>query len=434
MRMYDLIRKKRDGGALNEAEIAFISDGFLSGDIPDYQMSALMMAIYFRGMNDRETFALAKQTVHSGEVIDLSKIPGIKVDKHSSGGVGDKISLVLAPLVAACGIPVPKLSGRGLGHTGGTLDKLESIPGFRTDLKMSEFIQQVKSTGLAIAGQTATIVPLDKAMYALRDLTATVENQSLIAASIISKKIAGGADKILLDVKCGSGSFIKSEEEAISLARKLVTLGHDLGKETMALVTSMDEPLGYTIGNALEVRESIEILQGRGPSDVLEVSMELGKRMLIMGEKAQNMEEAGETLTAALRSGRALDKMREWILAQGGNTEVIENLSLLPLAPRSVEGKGTTDGYVTAINAEMMGQAAMVAGAGRRLKTDRIDMGAGIVLKKKIGDRLQQGEVLFEIFGSDEANNARALEIALAAVQVESAPRKKKDQIIAEIR
>lgn len=434
MRMYDLIRKKRDGGELHEAEIAFISEGFLNGSIPDYQMSALMMAIYFRGMNDRETYALAKQTVDSGEIIDLGGIPGVKVDKHSSGGVGDKISLVLAPLVAACGIPVPKLSGRGLGHTGGTLDKLEAIPGFRTDLKMSEFIQQVKTTGLAIAGQTATIVPLDKAMYALRDLTATVENHSLIAASIISKKIAGGADKILLDVKCGSGSFIKSEEEAISLARKLVTLGHDLGKETMALVTSMDEPLGYTIGNALEVRESIELLQGRGPSDVWEVTLELAKRMLVMGEKAQNLEEAGEILNTALRSGKALDKMREWIHAQGGNTAVIEDLSLLPVAPRSVEGRGTAEGYVTSINAELIGQAAMVSGAGRRLKTDRIDMGAGIVLKKKIGDPVKPGDLLFEVYGSDEGNNARALEIALEAVQIEAKPRKKKDQIIAEIR
>lgn len=408
MRMYDVIRKKRDGGELSSSEIRFFIEGYVGGSIPDYQVSALMMAIYFRGMTEAETLELTRTMIESGDTINLSSIPGLKVDKHSTGGVGDKTSIILGPLVAAAGIPVPKLSGRGLGHTGGTLDKLESIPGFRTNLGLDEIVKQVKEIGIAIAGQTQNLVPADKLLYALRDVTATVEDFSLIAASIMSKKLAGGADRIVLDVKCGSGAFMKTLPDARRLAEELVTIGAGMGRKTTAFITSMAQPLGLTVGNSLEIREAIDVLRGEGPADLRELCLELGSRMLFVAEAAPDIPSARARLESLIASGKALDKLRDLIIAQGGNPAVTNDPNLLVRSRLSVTLKSKENGYISSIDTEGVGIAAMLSGAGRETKDMQIDLGAGLVLHKKIGDYCETGTAIATVYADDDRklNNA----------------------------
>ena len=435
-RMVDLIGKKRDGGELSPEEIAFIIRGMAAGEIPDYQLSAWLMAVCFQGLSMSETLALTAEMRDSGDIVDLSAIPGVKVDKHSTGGVGDKTSLVLGPLVAATGAPVAKLSGRALGHTGGTVDKLESIRGFHVELSTDDFIQQVKDIGIAIIGQSPNLVPADKKLYALRDVTGTVKEMGLIASSIMSKKLAGGADAIVLDVKVGSGAFMKNIEEARKLGETMVGIGKGMGRETRALITSMEQPLGLAVGNALEVREAILTLQGKGPADLLELCMALGVEMLLAGGfvvensglavdsvEIENSESEGnphagwsmhdgkpfpspeaaalDALTTALESGAALAKMREWVVAQGGDGGQIDDPSLLPLSACQREILAPTAGIVNRLEAEKVGQAALLLGAGRKSKEDVIDYGAGIVLAKKVGDKVKKGEVLATLYAKE---------------------------------
>ena len=397
MRAYDFIQKKRDGGALDAGELAFLLDGYVQGRIPDYQMSAFLMAVFFRGMTPRETAEFTLAMVHSGEVLDLTRIHGRKVDKHSTGGVGDKTSLVLIPLVAACGAPVAKLSGRGLGHTGGTIDKLESIPGFRTELGAEEFIEQVNRIGCAIAGQTATLVPADKKLYALRDVTATVDSVPLIAASVMSKKIAGGCDAIVLDVKTGSGAFMKTPEAARQLARTMVAIGAEVGRRAVAVISDMAQPLGLSVGNALEVREAIETLRGGGPQDLRDLCLTLGSHMLLLAGTAPSLESARARLTQAIEGGEALAKFAEMIQAQGGEASVVAEPDRLPRAPVVEAVAAPASGFVGAIDAEALGVAAMTLGAGRATKDDTIDPAVGIALRKKVGDAVQQGEPLADL-------------------------------------
>lgn len=401
MRMYDIIIKKRNGEELTKEEIRFFVNGYTNGSIPDYQASALLMAIYFQGMTKRETAELTMAMVESGSTMDLSAISGIKVDKHSTGGVGDKTTLVLAPMVASAGVPVAKMSGRGLGHTGGTLDKLESIEGFRVQLSMEEFIRNVNNIKIAVCGQTGDVVPADKKLYALRDVTGTVDNISLIAGSIMSKKLAAGADAIVLDVKTGSGAFMKSIDDSFELAKEMVDIGVSLNKEVTALVTEMNEPLGYAVGNALEVKEAIETLKGSGPKDLLELCIELGAVMLMLGKKASSVEEAKVILIENVKSGAALRKLEEMVEAQHGNPEVIRNPELLPKAKHVVEVRSTASGYVKSIDAEGVGIAALILGAGRETKESGIDHAVGIVLAKKVGEHVEEGETLAYIHAND---------------------------------
>ncbi len=401
MRMYDIIIKKRNGEELTKEEIQFFIKGYTDESIPDYQASALLMAIYFQGMNKRETAELTMAMVNSGATIDLSAISGIKVDKHSTGGVGDKTTLVLAPLVASAGVTVAKMSGRGLGHTGGTLDKLESIEGFKVQLSMEEFIDNVNRIKLAVCGQTGDVVPADKKLYALRDVTGTIDNISLIAGSIMSKKIAAGADSIVLDVKTGSGAFMKSIEDSFALAKEMVDIGESLDRNVIALVTEMNEPLGYAVGNALEVKEAIDTLKGNGPKDLLELCIELGAVMLILGKKAQSLEAAKEILVKNIKSGAALKKLEEMVAAQHGNPEQIRNPELLPKAMHIIEVKSTAVGYVQSIDAESIGIAALILGAGRETKETAIDHAVGIVLGKKVGDHVNLGETIALIHAND---------------------------------
>ncbi len=394
MGMYDIILKKREGRELNTAEIQWFIDNYMSGAIMDYQMSALLMAIYFRGLNERETADLTMAICDSGERADLSAIPGVKVDKHSTGGVGDKTSLVLVPLVAAAGAPVAKMSGRGLGHTGGTVDKLESIPGFKADLTSSQFIEQVRRTGAAVAAQTDHLAPADKRLYALRDVTATVDSIPLIASSIMSKKIASGADAIVLDVKMGSGAFMRNKQSALKLARTMVNIGRRAGRRTVALITNMGQPLGFAVGNALEVREAIDTLKGQGPADLLEICLELGATMLLLAGITDNRQAGKKILRGLLDSGQALDKLSMFISAQGGDRQVIWEDGILPAA-RSIEAVSSPcAGYVRAIDAAVIGRSAMLLGAGRENKNSQIDPSAGIVLQKKVGDPVEAGEAL----------------------------------------
>lgn len=394
MRMYDLIRKKRDGGELTKQEIEFVIRGFTEGSIPDYQMSALAMAIYFRGMNDRETADLTLAMADSGDRIDLSSISGMKVDKHSTGGVGDTTTLVLAPLVAAAGVPVAKMSGRGLGHTGGTIDKLESIPGFSVELTEEQFVHNVNAIKIALMGQTGEVAPADKKLYALRDVTATVDSIPLIASSIMSKKLAAGADAIVLDVKTGEGAFMKNVEGSFRLAKAMVDIGTRLGRKTVAVVSDMNQPLGYAVGNALEVREAIDTLQGKGPSDLTELCIALGSHMLVLAGRASNVGEAGEILSRLIASGAGLETFRRFVEAQGGDPSAIDHPDRLPQAKRQEPFLSEHDGYVTRIHAEIVGACAMMLGAGRERKDSPIDLAVGIVLNKKVGDPVRKGEPL----------------------------------------
>jgi len=398
----ELIAAKRDGATHTRSEMDRIILGYARGEMPDYQMSAWMMAAYLNGLSHDETVWMTDAMVRSGEVIDLSSIPGIKVDKHSTGGVADTTTLVLAPLVAACGVPVAKMSGRGLGHTGGTLDKLESIPGMRIELSSEDFLRQVRDVGVAVVSQSPSIDPADKKMYALRDVTATVPSIPLIVGSIISKKIAGGADAIVLDVKVGSGAFMKTEAEARQLAVELTQVGRALGREVECLMTDMDQPLGMAVGNSLEVIEAIETLRGEGPEALTELSMVFGERMLVLGKRASTSEEAREMLEDAIASGRALAKFQEWIAAQGGDSRVAEDTSLLPLAAVSREVFATTDGVVESFDAEGIGRAAMLLGAGRASKEDLIDLGAGLVLDVRIGSAVTGDSRLATLYAATE--------------------------------
>ncbi len=426
MRMYDLIMKKRNGGALRREEIEDMISEYTAGRIPDYQMAAMMMAIYFRGMNPEETVALTMAMAHSGDMMDLSKIEGVKVDKHSTGGVGDKTSIALAPMVAACGVKIAKMSGRGLGHTGGTIDKLESFAGFTTGIDSARFVRQVNEVGVAIMGQTADIAPADKKLYALRDVTATVDNMSLIASSIMSKKLASGADAIVLDVKTGSGAFMKTEEDSFALAREMVTLGNMAGRKTIAVVSDMDQPLGYAVGNALEVQEAVETLRGRGPEDFTELCKTLGTYMLIAGGAAADGQEARRKLDRAIEDGSALRKLAEFVEAQGGDPETVYDTSLLPQAEIVEEIISAREGYVTKIDCEEIGICSLLLGGGRETKESEIDLSVGLVLRKKAGDYVAAGEPLATVYANDRQKLGIVKERFLNACHLgDSAPSRK---------
>ncbi|HEX3015447.1 MAG TPA: pyrimidine-nucleoside phosphorylase [Desulfobacteria bacterium] len=409
MRAYDLIAKKRDGQELSRPEIEFLIQGFTTGAIPDYQMSAWAMAVFLRGMNVRETADLTMAMVNSGERVDLRSIAGTKVDKHSTGGVGDKTTLVLAPLVAAAGVPFAKMSGRGLGHTGGTVDKFEAIPGFRVELSRDEFIHNVNTVKAAVAGQTANLVPADKKLYALRDVTATVESTPLIASSVMSKKIAAGADAIVLDVKCGNGAFMKTREQAFRLAQAMVEIGKAVGRKTVAVVTGMNQPLGYAIGNALEVKEAINTLAGRGPQDLLALSLILGSEMLVLAGADDDAAKARARLNRKINSGEALQKFKELILAQGGNPAVVDHPELLATAKYILPVLAERNGCVTSIDTKVLGQCATFLGAGRETKASKIDPAAGLVLVKKYGDKVSAGEPLAYVHVNDGGKVAEGL-------------------------
>ena len=398
----ELIERKRDGREHTEAEIERIVAGYTSGEMPDYQMSAWLMAALLRGLSAGETISLTESMVNSGEVIDLSSIPGIKVDKHSTGGVADTTTLVLAPLVAACGVPVAKMSGRGLGHTGGTLDKLESIPGFRVQLTSEEFLETVRTVGVAVIAQSPTIDPADKKMYALRDVTGTVPSIPLIVGSIISKKVAGGADAIVLDVKVGSGAFMKTQTEARQLAHELTAVGEALGRKVVCIMSDMDQPLGMAVGNAIEVAEAIDTLKGNGPPQLTELVMVFGAKMLVLGQRAANEVEARAMLAEAIDSGRAIEVFRLWVAAQGGDSRVADDLSLLPTSQCTREVRSQVEGYVSRFDTEGVGRAAMLLGAGRAHVDDVIDPGAGLLLAVRVGDHVAVGDVLCTMHAESE--------------------------------
>ncbi|WIF94205.1 pyrimidine-nucleoside phosphorylase [Caminicella sporogenes] len=418
MRMYDLIMKKRNGEELTTEEINFFVEGYTKGEIPDYQVSALMMAIYFQKMNKRETADLTMAMVKSGEVVDLSGIEGIKVDKHSTGGVGDTTTLILGPIVAAAGVPVAKMSGRGLGHTGGTIDKLESFKGFSVDMPIEKFIENVNDIKIAIGGQTANLAPADKKLYALRDVTATVDNISLIASSIMSKKIASGADAIVLDVKTGSGAFMKNEESSFELAKEMVDIGTNVGRKTVAIITDMDQPLGYAVGNILEVKEAIETLKGNGPSDLTELCLTLGSYMLLLSEKVTSLDEARKILEDVISSGKGIEKLKELVKAQGGDPAFVDNPSLFEKASIIEPIIASKEGYIKGIKADDIGRAALVLGAGRETKESEIDLSVGVVLHKKIGDYVKKGEAIATIHANDDEKKKVAAKMILEAYEI----------------
>lgn len=402
MRMVDIIEKKRDGQELTTAEINFFIEGYTKGEIPDYQASALAMAIYFQDMNDRERADLTRAMVESGDTIDLSAIDGVKVDKHSTGGVGDTTTLVLAPLVASLGVPVAKMSGRGLGHTGGTIDKLESIAGFHVELTREQFIDLVNRDKVAVIGQSGNLTPADKKLYALRDVTGTVNSIPLIASSIMSKKIAAGADAIVLDVKTGDGAFMKTQEDAEELAHAMVRIGNHVGRKTIAIISDMSQPLGFAIGNALEVKEAIETLQGKGPKDLTKLVLTLGSQMVILAGKAKTSEEAKEMLLDAIHSGKALAKFKEFLANQGGDASIVDDLTKLPQAKYKIELPAKQSGYISRMVADEIGVASMILGAGRATKEDVIDLAVGLVLHKKVGDKVEEGESILTIYSNHE--------------------------------
>ncbi|MFG6320666.1 MAG: pyrimidine-nucleoside phosphorylase [Lachnospiraceae bacterium] len=429
MRMYDLIMKKRNGGVLCDDEINFMVNGYTAGKIPDYQMSAMTMAIYFQGMNEEETLALTMAMAKSGDMLDLSDIHGVKVDKHSTGGVGDKTSLALTPMVAAAGVTVAKMSGRGLGHTGGTIDKLESFSGFSTAMSEQQFRDNVNRIGIAIMGQTADLAPADKKLYALRDVTATVDNMSLIASSIMSKKLAAGADAIVLDVKTGSGAFMKEEADSFALAHEMVRIGNGAGRRTIAVVSDMDQPLGCAVGNALEVKEAIDTLRGNGPDDFVELCMTLGAYMLVAGGKAENRDEAERILAGVIRDGSALDKLVAFVETQGGDKELVYHPERLPQASIVQEIASPSEGYIQKIVCDEIGMCSLILGGGRETKESAIDLSVGLVLHKKVGDFVEKGESLATIYANDQAKLSMAQERFLKAYLIDKTPVKKKPLI-----
>jgi len=429
-RVIDVIRKKRDGGELSRGEIESLIGAYTRGDIPDYQVSAWLMAVVLRGMTRAETAVLTDAMLRSGEVLDLSFLPMKKVDKHSTGGVGDKTSLVLAPLVAAAGLAVPMISGRGLGHTGGTLDKLESIPGFNVNLQVSQFRSVLETCGCAMIGQTAEIAPADRKLYALRDVTGTVESPYLICASIMSKKLAEGIDALVLDVKTGSGAFMKSEDDAAFLAELMVETGERMGKQVVALITDMDQPLGNMIGNALEVVEVVEVLRGGGPEDLRELCLELAGWMLQLGGVSDTVAEGRQQSDKLLSSGKALDTFRRMVELQGGEPRVVDDAKRLPQAPHTATISSAKDGYLASVQCEQVGTACVILGGGRERKEDSVDPAVGIVLHKKVGDRISAGEPLATIHYNAETKAARARQLLEASFQIADAPADKKRPLI----
>jgi len=432
MRAFDIIAKKRDKKELSKEEIEFFIGGYSKGEITDYQASALLMAIYLNGFNEEETVNLTMAMINSGDVVDLSEIEGIKVDKHSTGGVGDKTSLILVPMVAAAGAKVAKLSGRGLGHTGGTLDKLEAIPGFNINVNEKDFISYVNKSGLVIAGQTQNLVPADKKLYALRDVTATIDSIPLIAASIMSKKIASGSDAILLDVKYGDGAFMKTKEDAEKLAKAMVSIGKGINRNTSAAITLNGEPLGYAIGNALEIKEVIDVLSGKGPEDLRELCLTLGTQMLKISEVETDPVKGRALLEEVISNGLALEKLKELVKNQGGDTSFIENKNLFKISDIKHEVLAKEEGYVYELNAEKVGIASLLAGAGRETKDDTIDYGAGIILNKKIGDYVKAGELLATIYTSD-SNRLKPSEDMLLSAYLFKDIKPEKTQIVYKI-
>lgn len=425
MRMFDIISKKKYGNILSKEEIDYVIEGYTDGKIPDYQMSSLLMAIYFQGMTYEETSMLTMAMANSGDRLDLSDIQGINVDKHSTGGVGDKTTLILAPMVAACGGKVAKMSGRGLGNTGGTIDKLESIPGFCTSLSEKEFINNVNEIGIAITCQTGNLAPADKKIYALRDVTAIVDSIPLIASSIMSKKIASGANAIVLDVKVGNGAFMKNMEDAVKLAKEMVMIGKNANRNTIAVISDMNEPLGYAVGNALEVKEAVDTLKGQGPLDVVSLCLELGAQMLIASDIVKDKQTAASMLRRTIEDGSAYAKFLEFIERQGGDISIFDDCNSLTKARYTMDVLSDKDGYVYSIQSELIGETAMILGGGRRTKEDIIDYSAGVVLAKKVGDTVKKGEIIATIYSScnTEIDNAKALIVKAFVIQNEAVSR-----------
>ncbi len=431
--MVELIKKKREGLELSKEEYAFIVNGLVSGKIPDYQLSAFMMAVYFQGMNSEETAILTDLMMRSGELVDLSEIKGIKVDKHSTGGVGDKTTLILGPLVAAAGVPVAKMSGRGLGHTGGTLDKMESIKGLSVDMSKEEFIKKIQKHNIAICGQSKSLVPADKKLYSLRDVTATVENISLIASSIMSKKLACGADAIVIDIKVGKGAYMKSVEQAEDLAKMMTEIGAKMDRAVVAVVSSMDQPLGFAVGNAIEVKEAIDTLKGNGPEDLTELCLKLGSHMLVLGEVCASYEEGVEKLKALIDSGAAFAKFKELIAAQGGDPTYADQPELLPISKFEKAFVSEKDGFIVELDALDVGIASMKLGAGRENQDSKIDFGAGILLKKKIGDPVKAGETLALMYSNQQADFIKAEQLLAKAFTINTNAANKKPLILKTI-
>ena len=432
MRMYDIIQKKRDGNELNAEEIAFLIQGYVDGSIPDYQMSAFLMAVFFRGMTENETHLMTMEAAKSGDMVDLSAIEGIKVDKHSTGGVGDKTTLIVAPIAAACGVKVAKMSGRGLGHTGGTVDKLESIPGYRTTLSQEEFFKVVNETGLSVIGQSGNLAPADKKMYALRDVTATVDSIPLIAVSIMSKKLAAGSDCILLDVKTGSGAFMKTLEDSIALAAEMVNIGENAGRRTMALITDMDTPLGEAIGNSLEVKEAVATLKGKGPADLTEVCLHLAANMMVLAGIG-SIEECMQKARTAIEDGSALNKLIAMVEAQGGDANVIRDVSLFEEAKCSYQVLAKEAGVIASMDTEKCGIASVMLGAGRETKDSSVDLSAGILLHKKTGDEVKAGDVLATMYAAKEELFAAAEKKYRSAVVIGNEKISRKSLIFAKV-
>ena len=432
MRMFDIIAKKRDGKVLTSEEIEFFVNGYVNGDIPDYQISALLMAIYLNGMNVDETTTLTMLMARSGEVIDLSSIPGIKVDKHSTGGVGDKTTFIISPIVASCGVPVAKMSGRGLGHTGGTIDKMESIPGMKTNIDREEFFDIVRNVGACVIGQSGNIVPADKKLYALRDVTATIESIPLIASSIMSKKLAAGSDAILLDVKTGSGAFMKTTDEAIELAKAMVAIGEKVGRKTIALITDMDRPLGKSIGNALEMKEVCDTLKGKGPKDLTELCLTLATNMLYLAGKG-SLDDCYNLAKDALESGKAFEKLKEMVKAQGGDVSVIEDNSKFESSKVAKGLAAAQEGYIYSMDTEKCGVASMILGAGREKKEDTIDYSAGVIIHKKIGDYVKRGDLIASLYSSSEEKCISSSRLLGEAIKISSAEPVVKPIVLARV-